>query len=444
MKKAIVKLIFIAFSALMFGTAIYSQGAKNKNAVGKIIVNVTEARVRSAPNLNAKVLGATKLGTVYPIVGQKTGWYNINFNEGYNGWISATIVEAFDESRQSAIFQKIAANYLNRPKLDFDTASELFDFLSNIQSTVTGSNAESYFAFNRLAALAAAIEAIPRDKIDKAPYKTFAEANNEDVVYSEPSGQYLVIAERFWELREKYSRLPIAEEIAWKGSKTYLPGECEGFVVCHLYNLRDTTAKYLVFYPNGTHSKAAVQEVAEYLEAIAAGANGNEDTGYYISSETDDRTQLEKYVKELREIVSKTSSPQKSKILSYLDTIKKGYQPTGDAETIDPEFVAFWNGFRSAVIKRDKFSVAEMTRFPFQMPHLQQPIKTKAEFIRRYDSVFNGEADAVKCFENAKLTSNGVYCGFRNAPDNEDKPIYYYFEKTKAGYKSVGLDNINE
>jgi hypothetical protein len=442
MKKVRSESIFVAILSLMFVFSI--QAAEDNNASSKVIVNVTEARVRTAPNLNAKVLGATKLGTVYSIVSQKAGWYGIKFKEAYSGWISGTVVEPFDESRRSVIYQKLAGKYLNRATLDFDTASELFDFLSKIQAEVAGSNAESYLAFNRLVALAATLEAMPIDKIDQSPYKAFAEANDADVVYSEPAGQFLVIAERFWELREKYAPLPIAEEIAWKGSQTSLPGECEGFVVCHLYNLRDTTAKYLEFYPKGTHSGEAVKNVAEYLESIAAGANSDEDTGYYISSEPDDKKQLERYVVELKEIVSKTSNPLKSKLLGYLETIRTGFKPKGDDEAIDAEFVTFWNNFKAAVIKRNKYAVAEMTQFPFQMPHLQQPIKTKAEFLKRYDAIFYGEADAEKCFETAKLTQNGVYCSFKNAPENAEKPIYYYFEKTDAGYKFIGMDNINE
>ncbi len=418
--------------------------ADRENFAGKIIVNVTEARVRSAPNLKAGILGATKLGTVYPIVGQKPGWYNINFNEGYSGWISATIVEPFDESRRSAIYQKIAGKYLNRTKIDFDTASELFEFLSNIQPEVAGSNAESYFSLNRLIALAAALDAMPFDKIDKPPYKTFADNNEPDIVYSEPAGQYFVNADRFWDLREKFSALPIAEEIAWRASETNLPGECEGYVVCHLYNLRETSAKYLEYYPNGTHSKKLIEVTAEYLKMIADGAGGDEKTGFYITSEPDDRTQLEQHVSELREIIFKISSPLKSKIIGYLDTINSGYQPKPDDKASDPELLEFWDKLRTAVMKRDKFTVAEMTKFPFQMPHLQQPIKTKAEFIKRYDNIFNGEADAAECFQDAELRATGVYCSFRNAPVSADKPIFFLFEKTDAGYKLAGLDNINE
>lgn len=429
---------------LAFGFTVETIAETADNVVETIIVNVTEARVRNAPSLSAKVLGATKLGTVYTISGKRGTWYNISFTEGLNGWISATVVEPFDKTRNLSIYQKIAEKYINRRTLDFDTASELFDFLSNIRSEVVDTGAEPSLAYYRLVALAAALEAIPYDKIDKAPYKIFAAANENDVVYSEPAGQYFVNTERFWDLREKYSALPIAEEIAWKGSQINLPGECEGYVVCHLYGLRETTAKYLEYYPIGKHSKESLKNISEYLEYIAADANNSEDTGYYITSEPDDRVQLEEHVAQLREIVSKTSGPLKTKILGYLDQIETGYQPSDDSLADDPEFLEFWGRFKAAVIKKDKNAVAGMTKFPFSMPFGLQPIKTKAEFLRRYDTVFYGETDAAKCFVNAELTNTGIYCGFKNALEDTNKPIKYYFENTPTGWKLAGLDNINE
>lgn len=111
----------------------------------------------------------------------------------------------------------------------------------------------------------------------------------------------------------------------------------------------------------------------------------------------------------------------------------------------------FWKNFKTAVIKKDKNAVAAMTKFPLSMPFGQKSARSKAEFLHRYKQIFDGETDAAKCFEKAVLekgdTENryGVYCGFRNALDDENnKPIYYYFEKTKTGWKFAGLDNINE
>ncbi len=415
-------------------------------AAGKVIVNATAVRVRSAPNLNGKVLGSTKLGTVYSIVGKRGDWYNISFNEGAKGWISGTLVEPFDEARRGFIYQSLANKYINRPKSSFADASELFDFLSNIQNEVAGTTAEPDLAFKRLIALASALDAIPIEKSDQKIYKDFAQANESEIVYSDPAGQYFVIASKFWDLREKYIKTPLAEDIAWKAAQTPLPGECEGYIPCHLYNTRATISKYVEFYPNGKHSKEALESMAEYLGYLAKDADKNdENTGYYITNDLEDRKNLENYVAELREIVSKSSSPLKTKILKDLDKIETGYKP----RKVDDEGLAeFWESFKSAVISKDKNKVAEMTKFPLAMPFGQLSIRNKTELLKRYEDIFNGETDAARCFEKAELfTQNGfgVYCGLKSALDDEtNKPIHYYFEKTDSGWKFVGLDNINE
>ncbi len=133
--------------------------------------------------------------------------------------------------------------------------------------------------------------------------------------------------------------------------------------------------------------------------------------------------------------------------LSILLTVNAGIAQTSK----NSDITKFWAQFKAAVIKKDKNAVASMTKFPLSMPFGQKSVRSKAELLRRYKQVFDGETDAAKCFVKAKLekgsTGNiyGVYCGFRDALDDEDnKPIYYYFEKTKTGWKFTGLDNINE
>ncbi len=428
------------FAFLSFGFAFETIGQTKQ-----IIVNVTGARVRTAPNLNGKVLGSTKMGTVYTVIATKGDWHNISFGNNVNGWISGTVVENFDKARRGAIYQNMAAKYFKRKNLDFNTAAELFDFLTTIQTEVAGTSVEADLSLKRFYALAAALSAIPFEKMNQKPYTDFTKANDAEVVYSEPAGQYFVIADRLWELRKKYSSLPIAEEIAWSAAQISLPGECEGYVICTLYNIRETDGKYLEFYPNGKHSKEAMENLANYLQGLAEGADGKEFTGYYITSE--DRTELDKYVSQLRQIVSKSANPLKTKILGFLERIAR-FQPqeTDNRETEGLE--EFWGNFRIAVIKNERNKVAEMTKFPLAMPFGQQSVRNKADFLKRYKDIFSGETDAAKCFETAKLIKTGgfgVYCGFKNALDDENnKPIYYYFEKTEAGWKFVGLDNINE
>jgi hypothetical protein len=119
----------------------------------------------------------------------------------------------------------------------------------------------------------------------------------------------------------------------------------------------------------------------------------------------------------------------------------------GSAQT---DFSAFWKKFKSAVIAGDKAAVAEITKFPLSMGYEGKAVKNKQDFLRRYDEIFKGEANAVQCFGSAephKQTARQyeVYCPFKETPNDwENAPIRFIFELTKGGWKFTGLDNINE
>jgi len=116
----------------------------------------------------------------------------------------------------------------------------------------------------------------------------------------------------------------------------------------------------------------------------------------------------------------------------------------------ESDFSAFWKTFKSAVIAGDKAKVAEMTKFPLSIGYLEKPVRNKQQFLRRYDEIFKGEASAAQCFPSAKPHQQSarqydVYCPFKGTPNDwENAPIRFEFELTKAGWKFVGLDNINE
>jgi len=69
-----------------------------------------------------------------------------------------------------------------------------------------------------------------------------------------------------------------------------------------------------------------------------------------------------------------------------------------------------------------------------------------------YSTVFNGEADAAKCFRDAKPITDParprqflVACKFKDEVDDAaGPPIVYSFTRTRTGWKFNGLDNINE
>jgi hypothetical protein len=114
------------------------------------------------------------------------------------------------------------------------------------------------------------------------------------------------------------------------------------------------------------------------------------------------------------------------------------------------DFPTFWKKFKSAVVGGDKAAVAEMTKFPLSMPFLVKAVKNRADFLRRYSEIFNGEANAAQCFGSAEPHKESdrryeIYCPFKETPDDkENAPIRFIFELTKSGWKFTGLDNINE
>ena len=121
--------------------------------------------------------------------------------------------------------------------------------------------------------------------------------------------------------------------------------------------------------------------------------------------------------------------------------------PSAFAES---DFSAFWQKFKSAVIAGDKATIAGITKFPLSMPYEVKAVKNKEEFLRRYNEIFKGEANAAQCFKSAephKQTDReyGIYCPFKDTPNDwENAPIRFVFELTKSGWKFAGLDNINE
>jgi hypothetical protein len=122
----------------------------------------------------------------------------------------------------------------------------------------------------------------------------------------------------------------------------------------------------------------------------------------------------------------------------------------GEHSAANTDFSAFWKKFKGAVIAGDKAVVAEMTKFPLSMSYGVKAVKNKEDFLRRYNEIFKGEANAGQCFAKTEPRKESarryeIYCPFKGTPDDmENAPIRFMFELTKGGWKFVGLDNINE
>jgi hypothetical protein len=208
--------------------------------------------------------------------------------------------------------------------MDFTTASQVFDFLTIAEKQITDPKRLGDLSFKRLLALDAALKKIPMDKQDKEPYRSFIKGKDKEIIYSDPSAEYYVISDLFWNLHEKYKGSALGEDIAWQAALNPHPGECEGYLNCYLFLLRETHGEYLNFYPAGKYSKKALADISGFLEPMAA--DSREKSVYTGPSDISDRAEFNKLLTELRTIISKVPYAEKAKPLEQIKQLGEAYR----------------------------------------------------------------------------------------------------------------------
>ena len=297
----------------------------SKPTVGEqVIVMATASRIRQEPKANSAQVSVVKIGKALPVSEKNAAWYRVEYADGKSGWISKTIVRNFETASRDEIYREIADKYSGSKTLDFATAAEVAEFLRTAQAFAKKDQLKADLGLKRLQILARAMRAVPSGKGEQSPYKTFLKAHEKEVVFSEPSGQWLVRSELFWELHAKFIKLPAAEDIAWEAAQNSIPGECEGYVNCYLYLLRATDGEYLNFYPNGKYSKKALTNITNLLEPMVADVKAK--SVYMPPSDISDRAEFNRFLTELRTIISKMPSIEKNRALQQISLLGEGYK----------------------------------------------------------------------------------------------------------------------
>ncbi len=303
---------------------IKNVAASPSTSSSQIIVAATSARVRSEPNGGASVVSTLNFGKILPVAETNASWYRVNLGNDKSGWISKQIATDFSDERRAEIYQKIVAKYF-KSKMDFATAAQIFDFLTTAATEVKNPNAQADLSFKRLQVLGAALKAIPSGKGNaENPYKAFVKTNEKEIVYSEPSGEWYVRSDVFWETHAKYKDSPVGEEIAWLAAQTPLPGECEGYVNCYIYLLRVTDGEYLNFYPGGKYARKSIQNITSLLDPIVADLKTK--TVYTAATDISDRAEFNRLLTELRQIISKVPFVEKAKTIQQINQIGEGFR----------------------------------------------------------------------------------------------------------------------
>jgi hypothetical protein len=166
----------------------------------------------------------------------------------------------------------------------------------------------------RLQALARAASAIPFDNPHAEPYGSWIRSQGENLVYSDPAGQWFVANKLYWDGARKYRSLPIGDAFAWAGAEAPIPGECEGYLPCALSMVRMSFGEYLALYPKGKHAADALGGILGFAEGVTDGTNS-------YTSEPGDRADIVALTTELKKIVEKTSEAKTKEALAALDKI---------------------------------------------------------------------------------------------------------------------------
>jgi hypothetical protein len=249
-------------------------------------------------------------------------WYLVSAGS-VKGWVFGGLVAPFDPARREETYKRLADERLANQSATFNELADLFKFLERATKEAKKRDTLAALELSRLVALGRSLAAIPVENLEKQPYKDWTTERADEIVYSEPAGQWYVRAELLWKLQEKYHDLATAEQMAWEAAQTPLPGECEGYLPCYLSLETQTNGKYLKLYPRGAHADAALTQIGEFFEQVAQDLNGSNPV-YDVPKE--DRADFQKLVAELRAQVASAASAKKTRLLKQLDDIAQRFR----------------------------------------------------------------------------------------------------------------------
>ena len=322
------RLLFAA-AALLLAFASHAQAGQASGAKQRI-TTASSVRVRSTPDTASEEVGRLQLGVIVEELERsqekvKVGasedfWYMVSAPGGARGWVFGGLTAPFDAARREEIYTRLVSERLGNANATFADSSELVRFAERAAGDVSRHDARAELEFARLRALAASIKFLAAGDQQTEAYKQWQKEHDSEIVYSEPSGEWYVRAELFWDLQAKYKDLPLAERIAWEAASTPLPGECEGDVTCNLYYLSETGGRYLKLYPRGAHAAEALKSLEETTNAVVEDSRSANHM-YEVPPGTD--ADFTKTLATLRAQLSPAATPQAARVLKQLDAIAR-------------------------------------------------------------------------------------------------------------------------
>jgi len=292
---------------------------------GKKIVTASTVRVRSQPSLTSSVVGHVNLGEVVPASKRTKDklqnrdfqhyWYLIQ-SPTMRGWVSGRFLTDFQAENKAKIWFALIKKRLDNPNLSFRDRVALYKFTDLVVKNSQGEKLEGAFELGKLLALQKSFELVNFGNHKREPYASWIATHQSEkrVFPDEVSGEWLVPANDYWVLADKYKGQASGDEIAWYAANARLGGECEGDISCNLGREEITQGEYLKRYPLGRYANASLKRMSNVLEYVRGALKEQPD---YFKEMPDSGKTIESLVD-----IIKTTNPKLSERPKAVEQIK--------------------------------------------------------------------------------------------------------------------------
>ena len=254
--------LFVTF----FATSAVAQDASR-------LTTASNVRLRAMPDDAAAVVASVPLGT--ELVQLDTGgdaatWVRVR-TSGPDGWLPTRLTRRFTPDNRLTVIAGVVKDRLARQGDSFGARVELLALVERTLPTLQNQpEPGGQFALLWLQALENVAAAIPRLQARQEPYAGWLKTHDAVVYRHEMAGRWKVRQAAALDLHSRHRDTSAADDIAWFAATHGLPGECEGFVPCHLRRINDLSGTYLRLHPAGRHVDEAVGLVAKAVSDLSA------------------------------------------------------------------------------------------------------------------------------------------------------------------------------
>jgi hypothetical protein len=236
------------------------------------ITAVANVTLRTSPSSTAAAVAQLPLGTEVTESGpsglDKT-WIHVKLPDAREGWLQSSLLRTLDPVWRWPVFDRIIAERLGRKGDGFMAQVELVSFIERVAPEYTDKDGRARIELSRLRALDNAAVAIPRNGQRRDPYVSWLASRQNDLVYDEPGGRWILRDKAIWDVHAKHASTESADDIAWFAVQTGLGGECEGWIECYLSVRNRVHGEYLRQHPGGRYAAEAVDVISKTIDTVA-------------------------------------------------------------------------------------------------------------------------------------------------------------------------------